>query len=67
MELWWWRQRQIRGRERKGLRVRSTGGAKNGLSAMAKKATREELGLELWLISFHGAKTKGNTRMMEIG
>ena len=30
--------------------------ADNSLSTMAEKPTREELGLKLWVISFHGAK-----------
>ncbi len=34
--------------------MRSTGGADNGLGAMAEKPTREKLGLKLRLISFHG-------------
>lgn len=36
--------------------MRRTGGAENGLGAMAEKPTREELGLKLWVISFHGGK-----------
>lgn len=36
--------------------MRSSSGAEDGLSAMAEEPTGEKLGLELWLMSFHGGR-----------